>query len=223
MARLPRLSLAGHAHVVEQRCVHGQVLTVDDTDRQNLLVALRDAARAQGVAVWGYAVLPHALHLVLCPATADSLGRAMQTLGRRYVAAFNARHARSGALWAGRFRAAVVQPGEWTLQALARVDRLGQDAGAASSADHHLGRTRDPLLTDPPELWSLGNTPFERESAWKRRLEQPVDPVQEQALARAVLGAWVAGDAAFVASIADRVGRPAAPRRPGRPRKMASA
>ena len=217
MARLPRLALAGHAHYVEQRCVHGQRLTLDDGDRLALLAALREATRAQEVAVWAYAVLPDAIHLVLRPATAEGLGRAMQTLGRRYVAGFNARHGRSGALWAGRFRAAVVEPGEWLLSALARVDRLGLESGLGGSAEHHLGRQRDALLTDPPELWTLGNTPFERESAWRQRLEQPPLPQHEAALARAVLGAWVAGDPAFAARVAAAAGRPSAPRRPGRP------
>ena len=225
MARLPRLAVAGQTHYVVQTGVHGQPLMLDDTDRTALLAALREAAATHQVAVWGYALLPQALHLVVCPAAPEALGRMMQTLGRRYVLAFNRRHQRSGALWGGRFRAAVVEPGAWLLAALARVDRLGQEAGAWSSAAHHLGQAeghaRAPLLADPRELWTLGNTPFERESAWRERLAQGPDTARDDALARAVHGTWVAGSPAFAAEMAALAGRPAAPRRPGRPAKRA--
>lgn len=217
MARLPRLALAGQPHLVHQACVHGQVLAVDDADRSLLLAALHEAARAHGVLVWGYALLPQALQLVVCPDADAGLGRMMQALGRRYVQGFNRRHQRSGALWAGRFRAAVVEPGPWLLAALAQVDRLGVASAAWSSAPHHLGQRHDALLSEPPEFWTLGNTPFERESAWHLRLESPPDPATESALARAVQGTWAAGSPAFVARLAEAVGRPTAPRKAGRP------
>lgn len=218
MARLPRLALAGHAHYLLQQGVHGQPLAADDTDRRLFLAALHEAAASQRVALWGYALLPHALHLIACPETPEGLSRMMQNLGRRYVVAFNRRHQRHGALWAGRFRAAVVEPGDWLLTALARVDRLGLEAGAPGSAAHHLGQRRDPLLADPSAFWPLGNTPFERESAWRRRLEAGADP-REAELARAVHGAWAAGSPSFAAAVAAGWGRPAVPRRPGRPPK----
>ena len=217
MARLPRLALAGQGHYVVQSTVHGQPLALDDEDRRALLAALQAAAQARGVQVWGYALLPQALHLVVCPPDDTALGALMQTLGRRYVAAFNRRHGRSGALWGGRFRAAVVEGGEWLLAALCLVDRLGLEPGGWGSAPHHLGQRRDPLLAEPPEIWALGNTPFERERAWRGRLAEGVDPAQAQALARAVRGAWVAGSDAFVAEVEARAGRRAGPRRPGRP------
>lgn len=218
MSRLPRLALAGQPHYLLQQGVHGQALAVDEADRERLLQALHEAALTHRVQLWAYALLPQALHLVACPAAPDGLSRMMQTLGRRYVVAFNRRHGRSGALWAGRFRAAVVEPGDWLLLALARVDRLALEAGAPGSAAHHLGRQRDPGLAEPPDFWALGNTPFDRESAWQRRLEAGADP-REAELARAVQGAWAAGSPAFVAATAERLGRPAAPRRPGRPPK----
>lgn len=220
MARLARLSAAGLPHLVRQRTVHGQALAVDDTDRQALLDALFAAARAHGVAVWAYALQPDALSLLVCPPTADALGRTMQALGRRYVGAFNRRHGRAGALWGGRFRAAVVEPGEWVLTAMSEIERPGVPAGGAAgwtSAAHRLGLRPDPRLADPPEWWRLGNTPFDREIAWRERLDQPPDPGRNEALARAVHGAWVAGSPGFAAQVAALAGRPVLPRRPGRP------
>jgi putative transposase len=223
MARLARLSVPGLPHLVLQRTVHGQPLALDDVDRDALLAALHVAAQAQRVAVWAYALRPQALELLVCPPTAEALGRMMQALGRRYVGAFNRRHLRSGALWGGRFRAAVVEPGEWVLTAMCRIEAPapagpgGPGPERWTSAAHHLGLQPDPGLSDPPEWWGLGNTPFEREGAWRERLAGGPDPVRAEALARAVHGAWVAGSPAFVAEVEARAGRPAQPRRAGRP------
>ena len=223
MARLPRLVLAGLPHYVMQTSVHGQRLALDDADLRVLLTALHDAAARHRVGVWGYSVLPQALHLVLCPATSYGLGHMMQMLGRRYVPVFNRRHQRSGALWAGRYGAAVVEPGPWVVAALVHVERLGMAAGARgawSSASHHLGRCRDPNLTEPPEFWALGNTPFERESAWRARLADELDAATEAMLDHAVRGGWAAGSATFAAWATEAAGRPAAPRPAGRPRRL---
>jgi len=103
---------------------------------------------------------------------------------------------------------------------LLRVDLLGLAAapgGAWCSAAHHLGQARDPHLGEPPEVWALGNTPFERESAWRERLDAGLDAATDAALARAVHGTWAAGSPAFLAEVAAAAGRPTAPRRAGRP------
>jgi putative transposase len=144
----------------------------------------------------------------------------VQALGRRYVAGFNRRHGRRGALWAGRYRAAVVAPGDWTLAAMLMVDRMAL-AGLAGSAGPHQGHRRDPLLAEAPERWALGNTPFDRDSAWARRLAAAPDAAVEQALQRAVQGSRVAGPPSFIAAVGQALGRPVAPRRRGRPPRNA--
>jgi putative transposase len=213
-----RLALGGHAHYVRQTCVHGQALTLDAEDERLLLASLQVLSAQYRVAIWAYAVLRDELQLLLCPAEAEGLGRFMQALGRRYVQAFNRRHARQGALWGGRFRAAIVENGEWVLASMLQIDILAQASGSPGSAAHHAGERRDPLLSDPPELWSLGNTPFERELVWRQRLLAGQAPGVEAALARAVHGTWVVGSPAFCATVAGALGRPTQPRPPGRPR-----
>lgn len=219
MARLPRLTLPGHGHVVRQEGVHGQVLAVDAEDERVLLATLAEVAAQNRVAIWAYALLPQALELVLCPETREGLGRCMQSLGRRYVQAFNRRHGRQGALWGSRFRAAVAESGEWLLAAMLSMEIRAMQAGRPSSAPHHTGERRDPLLSEPPVYWTLGNTPFEREATWRRRLEQGLPAETEAALARAVQGAWVLGTPAFAAEVEAALGRPAVPRPAGRPRR----
>ena len=180
MARRPRLSIAGELHYVLQTGHNGQVVFADDADREAFLAMLRDAARAAGVAVHAYALLDDAVHLLAVPGRADGLGRLMQSLGRQYVAAYNRRHGRSGSLWAGRFRCAPIDATACGYAAMLEIESapvakgLAADAGtyAWSSAGHHLGRRRDPLINDHPAYWAIGNTPFERELVHAHHLSE---------------------------------------------------
>lgn len=227
MARLPRLALAGQPHLVLMQGHSAQPVFADDADRQQFLAALREAALQHGVAVHGYALLPQQVLLLLTPVEGAALGRLMQGLGRRYGAAFNRRHGRSGSLWAGRFRTAVVQAGAPLLEAMLFVDLQALPGGPAqapwSSLDHHLGRGRDPVITDSPAWWALGNTPFEREAAYRRWLDEGLAPERATALATAVHKGWAIGDAAFLAALAQQTARPVQPRPRGRPRRAVVA
>lgn len=225
MARLPRLAMPGHAHYVIQRA-HGSIAATgvftDAEDRNAFLAALRTAAQAHPVQIHAYALLPDELQLLATPAEAGALSRLVQDVGRRYVSAYNRRHAHRGSLWDGRYRAAVVEPGALRLAALRLVDGATPEP-QATSAGHRTGGQHNPLLTDPPEWWQLGNTPFDREGAYGELLERGVDLETADHLRRAALGGWAAGSAQFVADVASAACRPARPRAAGRPTKRFTA
>ena len=226
MARLPRLSVAGQAHYLIQRGVDGQPVVRDAEDRRGYLRALGEAAAAQRVAVHAVALLDDEAHLLVTPPDAAAVGLMMQRLGRRHVGAFNRRHGRHGALFEGRYRGTVVEAGAWLLDALCWIDGLPARRGAAADADdslwssaaHHLGLRRDAMLSDPPEVWQLGNTPFERESAFRVRLQQGLPADRAERLSAGALHGWAVGSAAFAAAMAARSERPVLPRPRGRPR-----
>jgi len=218
MARLPRLVVAGQAHFIIQRGHSGTVVFADDIDRAAYRAALREATAAERVQVHAYALLPTEVQLLATPAEPAALSRLMQALGRRYVAAHNRRHGRSGTLWDGRFRCGVVEPGPTRLQALCLIDGAAADPGITSAA-HRLGGPREGLLIDTPEYWQLGNTPFEREAAYRRLLDAGIAAAPAAQLRGAALGGWAAGSADFRAGLAAATSRPTRPRPRGRPRR----
>ena len=220
MARLPRLVVPGEAHYLILRAHSGlgaQGICVDAFDRNACLTALQQAAVAEGVQIYAYALLPAELHLLATPEQATSLSRLVQALGRHYGTAYNRRHGRRGTLWDGRYRCAVVEPGATRLNALRLIDGLSAEPGA-TSLDHHSGRARAALLRELPEVWALGNTPFEREAALRNLLAQELAPPVADTLRLAALGGWAAGSAGFAAAVASACDRPARPRPRGRPR-----
>lgn len=229
MARLPRLSVAGQLHLVAQRGAAGQALFVDAPDRANYVSALRDAARQCAVAVHAYALLEAQVLLLLTPAEPIGLTRAMQSTARRYVGGFNSRHGRKGSVWGGRFRSAVVEPA-FLLSCMAYVEQapvrqgLAASAGewAWSSAPHHLGRRPDPLITEHPDVWRLGNTPFEREARYRDFLERALTAKEFEAIRASLDGGWVLGSDAFAHAMAQGAARRVRPLDRGRPKKISA-
>jgi putative transposase len=223
MARLPRLAVEGALHHVRQRGHDGEPIVRDDIDRERLLTLVREAAKAERVAVHAYALLDDALHLLVTPATATALGRLMQGVGRRYVRAFNLRHGRSGTLWDGRFRSSIVETA-LLVDAIVHIEGLARGAGTPaepwpwSSAGHHLGRRRDALVSDHAAYWTIGNTPFERESVHADRLEAGADPALATRFEQALRSGHAVGSPAFVQEVEGAAGRPAQARPRGRPR-----
>lgn len=237
MSRLPRLAVGGHPHLVLQRGLPSQPIFVDESDRRLFVDLLRDAARQHHVDVHAYALLDDQVRLLVTPASAGDLSVLMQSIGRRYVAAFNRRHMRSGTLWQGRFRAAVVDAAAWLLAAMRFVEAPGglvaasgsahASAGAAgapslarSSLAHHLGQQASPLVTSHPAYWQLGNTPFEREAAYRRLVEFPLPPADAARLQGAADKGWALGSERFVLALSESTERRLGPLRRGRPPKV---
>lgn len=215
MARLPRLVLPGQAHLVVQRGQGTRPVFLDDADRRLYLDALTTAAAAESIAVHAFALGDDGVMLLVTPAERTALSRFVQTVGRRYVSAYNRRHQQRGTLWDGRFRCGVVEPGAPRLAALRLVD----GAGGTTSASHRSGGERLPLLTEVPEYWALGNTPFDREAGYRTLLVQGLPADEAAALRDAAFGGWALGSPAFVREAAAGTPRPLQPRPRGRPRK----
>ena len=224
MARLPRLSIAGHLHHVLQRGAHGQAVCRDTEDFDAFLSALYSAAEANHVAVHGYVVLADHFHLLVTPASAEGLPGLMQALGRSYVRYFNSKYERRGTLWEGRFKSAVLQP-RYLLPVLTYFDthalRHGEGAAPAdyawSTHAHYSGARVDKRIATHPAYWGLGNTPFAREAQYQAAVQEGLNSVQLGEITDAVIGGWALGDAAFVADLQKNSARRLTKKAPGRP------
>jgi putative transposase len=229
MARLPRLAIAGRLHLVIQRGQPSSPVFLDDVDRQHYLDALIDSARSSAVAIHAFVLLDHEVRLLLTPRDGDDLGRLMQRVGRRYVPAFNQRHAVAGTLWAGRFESAVLDPECYLLPAMRFVELAPVRAGlvahardwAWSSARSHTGDGTTPALAEHPVYWRLGNTPFEREARHERLLSEALTDAEVSKIEDAARRGWVLGSDAFAAELSAGRSREVRPAPRGRPRRTA--
>lgn len=225
MARLPRLSVAGHAHHVVQRGNDGQAIFRDEVDRRQMLQLLETQAREHRVALHAYVLMDNHVHLLLTPATTEGLPKMMQAVGRRYVRWFNDRHGRSGTLWEGRYRSTVIEAERHLLPCMAYIDlnpvRAGLVAQAAdypwSSHTHYIGQRADRLVTPHALYWALGNTPFAREAAYTRLVAEGLSQQQQEALTDSAFKGWALGGPEFMAALQKQTARRLSKGKAGRP------
>jgi len=218
-------------HHVLQRGIEHRPVFRDAADFQRMRADLGELCRAAGLALHAYVLMPDHFHLLLTPPDPTALSSMMQALGRRYVRAFNQRHGRAGTLWEGRFRSTVIDAQAHLLDAQRYVElnplRAGLVSDAAtypwSSLGHHLGLALDPLVSDHPQYWALGNTPFERQERYARACATPLDAAALHDLRAATQRGWPLGDAAFLDALGRRTERRVVPRPVGRPRRAAPA
>lgn len=231
MARLARLYVPDQPQHVILRGLDQQPAFVDDQDYELFIDCLKAAARDHHLAVHAWVLMPGAVQLLVTPSDESSLPKAMQAVGRRYVAHFNRRYARRGTLWEGRYRATVIE-GERFFLLASRVVELAPVRNhlvtAAedyrwSSYRHHIGLTVDSLITDHPLYWALGNTPFERQRAYRELCEQPFDERETTQLMQATLKGWVLGSDTYREWASRTANRRVSPLPRGRPRKVREA
>jgi putative transposase len=231
MARLPRTKAAGYPHHVIQRGNNRQQVFADAHDYERYLSLLHETAATHSVAVHAYVLMTNHVHLLVTPETDDGLSRFMQALGRRYVRAFNDRHGRTGTLWEGRFRSTVVASDRYFLACMRYIELNPVRAGLAtepveyrwSSHAHHVGRSVDAAITDHALFWALGNTPFERQSAYQQLFESALSEQELSHIRRSTNRGWALTSSSQLS--VDKPPRPsdfASPRPRGRPRRHAA-
>lgn len=235
MARMPRLEVPGLVHWVGLRGNNGQAVFACEQDYRDALDFARQAQQLFPVEILGFCLLPTAMHWLLRPQQEAALSLWVQQLARRFVRSINARHGRSGTLFEGRFRSGILQANTHLLPCMWALDseplRLGlvaqaQDwayssaawyVGSAAAQQGFQGGQIGSLLTSPPEVWALGNTPYEREAQYAQGLQQALRPAWMTALQ----AGWAVGEADFLAQVQAAAGRRVERAARGRPRKQA--
>jgi putative transposase len=227
MARLPRLVVPNQPHHILQSGIDGQSIFRDDADYAAFLGWLREAAKQFKLAVHAYVLMPTHLHLLVSPSDDTGLGRAMQWVGRHYVPYFNGKYQRAGTLWQSRYKATVIDSTNYFLQCSRYIELNPVRSGLVSSPDeypwssyaHHAGLRSDPVIHDHPVFWALGNTPFDREAAYRALAEQGLSERELAVLRDATRKGWALGSEQFKTVLAKQANRRVSPARRGRPPK----
>ena len=239
MARLPRLYAPRIPQLVQARLAH-PLAPADAPAPAAALDRIRDwlaeetrraaAGEAGAVALHAWTILPDRIALLATPGDEAALSRLMQALGRRMG---------SGLLrtrvYAGRYRNALLEPGRWVLPAMVWLESLPVSTGQVgapaqwpwSSAAEHAGlggagpAGLRPALTDHPDYWREGDTPFARQAAWRDRLATGLGESQRPPIEAALAGQWALGEKIFLAHLGRLASRRVSPAPRGRPRKAA--
>jgi putative transposase len=228
VARKPRSIVPGYPYHAIARGNNRQPVFIDDDDRRHYKSVLLEACAAHGLAVHAFVLMTNHVHLVATPSRPDSLALVMQAVGRQYVRYFNRRHGRTGTLWEGRYRASIIQEDRYFLACQRYVEMNPVRAGLVvmpeayewSSHAHHRGLVADQLVSPHNLYWALGNTPFEREAAYRRLFEEQLPAVEEKSLGEALVRGHALAEPEFLSRLEVQTGRNWIRRPVGRPRKQ---
>ncbi|MBI5462403.1 MAG: transposase [Gammaproteobacteria bacterium] len=175
MARLPRNVVPGFPVHVIQRGNNRQAVFFSGSDYRLYLDSLRLAAERAGCAVHAYVLMTNHVHLLVTPGAAASLSQLMQSVGRRYVRYVNGIYKRTGTLWEGRFKSAVVDSDRYLLTCMRYIEMNPVRAGMVGTPEafrwssygrNALGRA-DGIITPHRLYEALGDSLSARNAAYR--------------------------------------------------------
>jgi putative transposase len=214
MARLSRIVLAGLPHHVTQRGNRRAPIFFEPGDQALYLDLMAERCRATGVTCLAYCLMPNHVHLILVPATADGLARAVGEAHRRYTSFVNARARQTGHLFQSRFSSVAMD--EAHLLAAVRYVSLNPVRARLvarardwrwSSVRAHLEGRDDRLVAVRPVLDLVGS--------FREILDGEVDEAALAALRKAETTGRPLGDNGFIRRAEQLLSRTLAPRKRG--------
>lgn len=226
MARLPRYTAPGQTHHVIQRGNNKAQIFGSATDCLFFSECLLSSIRRFECEIHAYVFMSNHVHLLMSPRTALGIGKAMQSVGRRYVRYFNDRHRRTGTLWEGRYRATIIDTEEYLFTCCRYIEENPVRAGMVSHPSRYrwssyrvnaLG-VDDPIVTPHERYLALGSSTMSRQTAYRALFGGSGESSAFAAIRDATNHAWALGSERFRRDVS-RAGRRAAPLPPG-PRKI---
>ena len=227
MARQSRLYAAGYAQLISiQFSDAAQQLSQPLLDQryQNMTAWLGESAPLCNASIHGWSITPRTLLLLATPTHDKSMPSLVQALGRKLAAQL-----KLGGVFAGRYHATIPQPGLWVLPALIWLEQqpvrenLVEDAELWpwSSARVHTGAVSQAIswLQPHPDYWRCGNTPFDRQANYRKRLYDGLPTTADKRISFCLNGQWALGDASFIAELQKIATRRVSPGNRGRPKK----
>lgn len=227
MARLPRYNLPGQPQHVILRGNNRSIIFVAEEDYHFFLDCLRQAAEQHGCAIHAYVLMTNHVHLLMTPEREDSIGKALQSLGRRYVQYFNYTQKRTGTLWEGRYKATLIDSERYLLTCYRYIELNPVRANMVvhpreyswSSYLCHAEGKNDKLITDHALYLSLGKDDEARQATYRALFNAHVSEATLDEIRDATNKGWALGNDQFKEKIATAVSRRVSPLPKGRPKK----
>ncbi|MDZ7784728.1 MAG: transposase [Halioglobus sp.] len=230
MARLPRFYYPGCAQHVIQRGNNREACFYYEADYKAYLTFLKSGAAKYQVAIHAFVLMTNHVHLLVTPCDELSTSRLMQSLGRQYVRRFNYTYGRTGTLWEGRYKSALVDTENYLLTVYRYIELNPVRAGIVSHAAEYpwssyqfnaLGKPIQ-LLTPHALYLRLGRTAAERQDTYRSLFRGRMPERNLTAIREATNKGWVLGDKRFRDQVEANTERRAAPFGRGGDRRSAA-
>jgi putative transposase len=227
MPRKPRYILPGQPQHVIIRGINREPIFYHDADYHYYLDRLSDAIVRQGCSLHAYVLMTNHVHLLLTPIAEQSIGKTIQTLGRYYVQYFNKAYERTGTLWEGRYKSALVDTEQYLLTCYRYIELNPVRAQMATHPSEYpwssylcnsIGQSNS-LITAHNKYEELGHTDEERQRAYRALFQAKITERELEEIRLAANKEWVLGSDYFKAKIEQQLQRRTTPLPKGGDRK----
>lgn len=225
MPRKERVFLKDTPQLLVVRGNNKQNIFHDDDDYQNFLEILSMQSKDCGCDIHAYVLMPNHLHLLLSPKEPKSVGRLMQGIGRTYVRYFNSKYSRSGTLWEGRYKSAIVDVANYLFTCMKYVELNPLRSGLAkdpkeypwSSCRANVSGIEDAVLTPHTFFKSIENLKKNPYKLYESSLNEGLDNDTLELIRIHVNKQTVLGSLAFQKKVEELNGTKLITRDRGRP------
>jgi putative transposase len=164
------------------------------------------------------------VHLLVTPAQAGGVASMIQILGRQYVQYFNRRHHRTGTLWEGRYRSALIDSDQYLFACMRYIELNPVRAGitrhpsdyASSSYLANAELEPDALVTPHPLYDRLAGNAVDRAAAYREIVHRmAASPGVDTGIREATQGGRILGSPAFRRRVLNDLGEPSEPKSHG--------
>lgn len=164
--RLPRIALPGLPQHIVIRGINGQKIFQSDHDYQMFLGYLTVAKEKFHCALHAYVLMPNHIHLLVTPSFSNGVGKLVQLLARQYVQYFNQHYHRTGTLWEGRYKSALVDSTTYSIDVYRYIEQNPLRSALVnhlndypwSSYRHNVGLATDTLISPCDAYITLGES-----------------------------------------------------------------
>lgn len=181
--RLPRLALPGLPQHIVIRGINGQTIFRSDHDHRIFLGYLAAAKEKFHCSLHAYVLMPNHIHLLVTPSCSNGVGKLVQLVARQYVQYFNQQYHRTGTLWEGRYKSALVDSASYSIDVYRYIEQNPVRSGLVkhpddffwSSYQHNIGKAVDKLISPCEAYLNLGDTVDQQQKNYDVLMHRPIE------------------------------------------------
>lgn len=227
MPRQPRFILPGQPQHVIVRGNNRITIFRRIRDYHFFLNVVREAALKFDCKIHAYVLMTNHVHFLITPDNKFGISKTMQSIGRRYVQYFNKSYSRTGTLWEGRFKAALIDSEQYALTCYRYIElnpvraKMVDDPSDYRWSSYHKNAEGKPdQLVFPHELYQrLGRTQAERCASYQKLFDGQLDEQTLTNIRYATNRCWVLGEDKFKENAENQTCRPSSPQSRGGDRR----
>ena len=225
MPRPPRIDFPGLPQHLIVRGNDRKPIFFSDADRLYFLKCLGEIRAKRACEIHAFVLMSNHVHILATPRMDRAASRMMQDLGRAYVGHVNKLHARTGALYEGRFKSSLVETTRYFLACMRYIEMNPVRAGICthprmyewSSYGQNVNGSPTGLIAPHAEYLKLGRDSMERAASYRQLFDEPQADEEIDAIRRGVSQGKAVGSDSYCQELSRLLGRPVSFVPQGRP------